>query len=145
MKRLNRSAARAAQAVGAIKAVTDITGFGLLGHAMEMVKASPQKFVFELNQIPLLEGAAIYAADFIFPGGMSNNRAYFERDVTFAAGIPDHQRWLLWDPQTSGGLLVAVPAERVDDFLSAAGQNGDRPAAWVIGQVTAGRGIEVLL
>lgn len=144
MKRLNRSAAQAAQAVGAIKAATDITGFGLLGHAMEMVKASNQKFVFELNQMPLLEGAATYAADFVFPGGMSNNKAYFERDVTFAAGIPDHRQWLLWDPQTSGGLLLAVPSERVDDFLSASGQNGDKPSAWIIGQVMAGSGIEVL-
>jgi selenide,water dikinase len=144
MKRLNRSAARAAQAVGAVKAVTDITGFGLLGHAMEMVKAANQKFVFELNQIPLLEGAATYAADFVFPGGMSNNKMYFERDLTVVAGIPDHRQWLLWDPQTSGGLLLAVPAERVDDFLSASGQNGNKPSAWVIGQVTAGSGIEVL-
>jgi selenide,water dikinase len=144
MKRLNRSAAQGAQAVGVIKAATDITGFGLLGHAMEMVKASNQKFVFELNQIPLLEGAAIYAADFVFPGGMSNNKMYFERDVTVADGIPDHRQWLLWDPQTSGGLLLAIPAERVDDFLSASGPNGDKPSAWVIGQVTAGSGIEVL-
>jgi selenide,water dikinase len=162
MKRLNRGAARAGQAVGGIKAVTDITGFGLLGHAMEMVKASGRKsgrksarksgrkFVFEINQIPLLDGAATYAADFVFPGGMANNKMYFEGAVTFAPGISDDRQWLLWDPQTSGGLLLAVPPERLDDFLSACTENGNNSPAWVIGQVVddeaivTGGGIEVL-
>jgi selenide,water dikinase len=142
MKRLNRAAAQAGQAVGGIKAATDITGFGLLGHAMEMAQASGSKFVFELNQIPLLEGAATYAAQFIFPGGASNNKIFFERDVTFAPTIPDDRRWLLWDPQTSGGLLMAIPAERWADFQRICAEQNQ--PAWVIGQVTAGSGIEVV-
>ncbi len=150
MKRLNRDAARAGQAVGGVKAVTDITGFGLLGHAMEMAQASGRKFVFEINQIPLLDGAATYAADFVFPGGMANNKLYFERAVTFAPGISDDRQWLLWDPQTSGGLLLAVPPERLADFLSACAEDGNNSPAWVIGQVVddeavgTGGGIEVL-
>lgn len=140
MKRLNRRAAQAAQAVGGIKAATDITGFGLLGHAMEMAKASGCKLVFEMNQIPLMAGATTYAADFVFPGGAANNKMYFEPEVWFAPNIPDDRQWLLWDPQTSGGLLVAVPAERLDEFQDAC---GDQPA-WVIGQVASGAGIEVL-
>jgi selenide,water dikinase len=142
MKRLNRRAAQAGQAVGGIKAATDITGFGLLGHGMEMAQASSSKFVLELNQIPLLDGAAVYAAQFIFPGGAANNKMFYEKDVAFAPAIPDDRQWLLWDPQTSGGLLLAVPAERLADFQSICAEQ-DQPA-WVIGQVVPGSGIEVL-
>jgi len=144
MKRLNRQAAQAGQAVGGIKGVTDITGFGLLGHGLEMTEAAGNKFVIELNQVPLLEGATVYAADFVFPGGTSNNKMYFEKHVTFAPDVPEDKRWLLWDAQTSGGLLLAIPADRLDDFLSAGGSNGRNQSGWVIGQVTTGHGIEVL-
>jgi len=144
MKRLNRQAAQAVQITGGIKSATDITGFGLLGHAMEMAEASGRKFVFEMSQIPLLDGAATYAADFVFPGGMSNNKMYYEKQVSFEASTPEHQQWLLWDPQTSGGLLIAVPANRLDDFHSACTTNGRSQPMWVIGQVTDGSGIEVL-
>lgn len=144
MKRLNRQAAQAAQVVGGIKAVTDITGFGLLGHGLEMARASGHRLVFELNQIPLLEGAAQYAADFVFPGGTANNKMYYEKEVTFAAGLPEDRQWLLWDAQTSGGLLIAVPSERLDDFLSACRSEGRDQTAWVIGEVIPGHGIEVL-
>lgn len=142
MKQLNRAAAQAAQAVGRVKAVTDITGFGLLGHAMEMAQASSQKFIFEMNQLPLLEGAATYAADFVFPGGAANNKLYFEKDVTFAPTLADDQQMLLWDPQTSGGLLLAIPQERLSDFQSACAEQ--QQSAWVVGYVTGGNGIEVL-
>jgi selenide,water dikinase len=144
MKRLNRSATQAGQAVGQIKAVTDITGYGLLGHSLEMTQASNCKFVYELNRIPFLDGATTYAADFVFPGGAANNKMYLEKDVTFAPDIPEDRQWLLWDPQTSGGLLLAVPAERLEDYLSASSENGREQSAWVIGQVTSGNGIEVL-
>lgn len=142
MKRLNRHAAQAGQTVGGIKAATDITGFGLLGHGMEMSRASGQKFIFEMNQIPLLDGASGYAADFVFPGGASNNKLYFERDVTFAPSISDDRQWLLWDPQTSGGLLLAVPADRLADFQSICADLNQ--PQWVIGQVTRGQGLEVV-
>jgi selenide,water dikinase len=144
MKRLNREATQAAQAVGGLKAVTDITGFGLLGHAQEMVEASECRFIFEMNQIPLLDGAMTYAADFVFPGGMSNNKMYFEKHVTFDPAIPEHQQWLLWDAQTSGGLLIAVPSDRLDDFQNACAEDGRNQSSWVIGHVTTGSGIEVL-
>lgn len=142
MKQLNRAAAQAAQATGGIKAVTDITGFGLLGHGMEMAQAAGCKFVFEMNQIPLLDGVAGYAAEFVFPGGAANNKLYFAKDVTFAASLSDAQQMILWDPQTSGGLLLAVPPDRLADFQSACAQH--RQANWIVGQVTHGSGIEVL-
>ena len=144
MKQLNRAAAQSAQIAGGIKGATDITGFGLLGHAMEMAEASGCKFVFQMNQIPLLDGATTYATDFVFPGGMSNNKMYFEKQVSFAAGIPEHQQWLLWDPQTSGGLLIAIPPDRLADFQSACTADGRHQPMWVIGRVTSGSGIEVL-
>lgn len=142
MKRLNRAASQAGQALGRVKAATDITGFGLLGHGMEMAQAAGHKFVFELNQIPLLNGAATYAAQFIFPGGASNNKKYFEKDVTFAPTIPEDRQWLLWDPQTSGGLLLAIPPEQWAEFQDLCAER--KQPVWVVGQVTAGSGIEVL-
>lgn len=142
MKRLNRAAAQAAQATGGIKAATDITGFGLLGHAMEMALASGQKFVFEMSQMPLLDGLESYAADFVFPGGAANNKLYFEEDVTFAPALTDSQQMILWDPQTSGGLLIAVPPERLETFNNICAAK-DQPV-WVIGKVTTGHGIEIL-
>ena len=141
MKRLNKAAAEAAQATGSIKSATDITGFGLIGHAMEMAKASRCKFVFEFNQLPFLDGATRYAADFIFPGGASNNKLYFEPDVTFDAGLSEEQQMLLWDPQTSGGLLLAVPANELVNFQAACADLNQ--TNYVIGQVTTGSGIEV--
>ena len=69
---------------------------------------------------------------------------YFEKEVTFAPAVPDHQQWLLWDAQTSGGLLLAIPADRLDDFFSACTSSGRNQLAWVVGQVVSGSGIEVL-
>lgn len=142
MKQLNRAAAQAAQAIGGIKAVTDITGFGLLGHGLEMALASEQKFVFEMNQLPLLDGVEQYAADFVFPGGAANNKLYFEKDVVFASSLTDAQQMILWDPQTSGGLLIALPPAYWDDFNNICLANDQR--AWAVGQVTSGHGIEIL-
>jgi len=141
MQRLGRAAAQALHAVGGMKAATDITGFGLLGHSLEMAKATGCKFVFELHQIPLLEGVMDYAADFVFPGGATNNRMFFEKDVTFAAGVSEAQRMILWDPQTSGGLLIAVPGERWPALEQACQERAQ--AAWVVGQVSDGDGVEV--
>lgn len=142
MKRLNRAAAQAAQAAGGVKAVTDITGFGLLGHAMEMAQAAGHKFVFSMHQLPLLEGVIHYANEFIFPGGAANNKLYFEKEITFAPALSAVQQMILWDPQTSGGLLLALPQASLEAFQVAC-QERQQPV-WVVGQVTTGQGIEVL-
>lgn len=142
MKRLNRAAAQAAQAAGGVKAVTDITGFGLLGHAMEMAQAAGHKFVFSMHQLPLLEGVVHYANEFIFPGGAANNKLYFEKEITFAPALSAVQQMILWDPQTSGGLLLALPQASLEAFQVAC-QERQQPV-WVVGQVTTGQGIEVL-
>jgi selenide,water dikinase len=142
MQHLNRAAAQAAQATGGIRAATDITGFGLLGHGMEMANAAGCQFVVAMHQMPLLEGVTDYAVQGIFPGGAMNNRRFFEPTVTFAATLSDAQRMLLWDPQTSGGLLLAMPPDRVPAFEQAC--HDRTQACWVIGEVRAGAGIEVL-
>jgi selenide, water dikinase len=142
MQCLNRAAAQAAQATGDIRAATDITGFGLLGHGMEMANASGCQLVFAMHQIPLLEGVTEYATQGIFPGGATNNRRFFEPTVTFAAALSEAQRMLLWDPQTSGGLLLAIPRDRVQAFQQACQDRAQ--ACWVIGEVRDGEGITVL-
>ena len=141
MKRLNCCAAVAGQVVGA-RAATDITGFGLLGHATEMTQAGDVRFRFWMRKVPLLPGATDYATDWIFPGGSHNNKAFYGHLVEFEAGIPEDRQMLLWDAQTSGGLLLAVPAKRVDDFFAECDEH-EQPA-WVVGEVLEGEGIEVV-
>lgn len=143
MKQLNRGAAQAAQQTGGVKAVTDITGFGLLGHALEMANAGKVHFQINLGRIPLMEGAAQYAQAFIFPGGASNNRLYYGPQVSFHPEITEDQQMLLWDPQTSGGLLLAVPPQNLEQFQTVCARN-ELPT-WVIGQVQAGSGLHVEL
>ncbi|OQY44678.1 MAG: selenide, water dikinase SelD [Anaerolineaceae bacterium 4572_78] len=139
MKELNRRPAQAAQSTGDIKSVTDVTGFGLLGHAIEMATAGQVKFQFQFDTIPLLDGVLQYAEAFTFPGGAWNNKLHFEKDVSFAESISEAKQMILWDPQTSGGLLLAIPAHKLDDFHKEC-SNHNQPM-WVIGDVHAGQGI----
>ncbi len=143
MKRLNRFAAKAAQDVGGIKAVTDVTGFGLLGHGMEMADASGVGFRISFSQIPLLDGATEYADKFFFPGGTSANRLFNQDKVTFDPKLTEAQQMLIWDAQTSGGLLLAIPPEKLDAYQNAC-QKYNQPV-WVIGDVVEGSGITVTL
>jgi selenide,water dikinase len=121
---------------------TDVTGFSLLGHAFEMAEASEVGLRFSYGDIPFVSCAEKYAQQWAFPGGASDNRLFFGPQVTFAEGIEEHQQMLLFDPQTSGGLLLAVPEGNLDAFLSRA-EEVDQPA-WVIGEVVEGEGIEVV-
>lgn len=133
MKRLNRAAARAALAAGA-RAMTDITGFGLLGHAQEMARRGATDFRFDLSRLPWLPGALDYGRAGAFPGGMGNNATFFGPSVTFADGIEYLYRDLLFTPETSGGLLVAVPPDGVKTYLDLL------PDVAVVGVVTPGEG-----
>jgi selenide,water dikinase len=137
MLRLNRAAADAAKEIGP-HAVTDVTGFGLLGHAHEMAHLSGVRFEIDYAALPWLPGARQYAAAWIFPGGSERNEAYFGRWVTYGRALADWEQRLLHDPQTSGGLLMAVAEEAVPlalDRLRAAGE-----AARMIGAAGAGHG-----
>ena len=135
MMRLNRAASQAAQAAG-VRSATDITGFGLIGHASEMAEASGVRFRIRFDALPWLPGALGYAEAWVFAGGAHNNHAFYNPLVTYTRPVLDWQETLLHDPQTSGGLLVAVAPERVDVFLAFCAER-DQPA-WVIGDVVEG-------
>ncbi len=141
MARLNRAAARIAQAVG-VNACTDITGFALLGHGYEMAEKSQVRLRFRLADLPLLPGAREFADDSLFPGGSCRNRDAYARHVDFAAGIREETQLLLFTPETSGGLLLAAPAERSAALLARFAAEGE--PAWVVGEVVEGQGVEVV-
>jgi selenide,water dikinase len=137
MLQLNRAASHAALASGA-RAATDITGYGLIGHALEMAEQAGVCFRLRFADIPLLPGAQAYADAWTFPGGAENNEAFYRPHTTFIVKLTTAQEWLLFDPETSGGLLVAMPPDGLSRFMDAMGQG-----AWQIGQVIAGNGIQV--
>ena len=114
MKRLNRTAAQLIQAVG-VHACTDVTGFALLGHGMELATKSDVRLRLYVDALPFLAGAARYADEGRFPGGTCSNQRAYERQVDYAPSITETTRQLLFTPETSGGLLVAVPRERLAD------------------------------
>ena len=116
MKHLNREASHAALAVGA-RCATDVTGYGLLGHASHIARASGVSLQLRVGALPILPGAVDAFAAGVRTGGAERNEAFVAPDVDWG-GATDAQRALLVDPQTSGGLLVAVPADRVPDYLS---------------------------
>ncbi len=140
MTRLNRDAARAAVAVG-VRAATDVTGYGLLGHAVEMAEASSARLKFHLPSIPFLVGARRYGDRGCFPGGSADNQLYFRDRVNLDEAIDETTRWLLFDAQTSGGLLLAVPPRSITEFLDRCHQL--EVAAWPVGEVEAGQAVEV--
>ena len=137
MSELNRAASEAlhellekARSAQPIHAVTDITGFGLLGHAREMALGDPQRQIepvsFELDHtaIAYLPGAAQAAREGFLPGGLKNNRDFLGDCVGFAETVPQEYRDLLFDPQTSGGLLIAVAPEFGNEALAALDRHG---------------------
>ncbi len=141
MTRLNRTAGQLALEFG-LRCATDITGFSLLGHGFEIARASGVGLRLEYDAIPFVSCARKYADLWAFPGGATDNRLYFQEFVRFAPRLDEAAQMLLFDPQTSGGLLLAVPPDQLDAFLArAAGLN---QPAWVIGEVVEGAGIEVV-
>jgi selenide,water dikinase len=121
---------------------TDITGFSLLGHALEMAQASEIGFRIQLEKVPFIQGAKRYAEEYLFPGGAYDNRLYFGSHVNFTPEIEEPDMMLLFDPQTSGGLLLSVPADQLDALLARAAHLSQ--PLWPIGEVTTGKGIEIV-
>ncbi len=138
MATLNREAAAAMAATG-VHACTDITGFGLLGHGLEMARGSGVDLVIDAGAIPVLPQVLELAAMGLIPGGAYNNRRYVEADIDIAAGVPEALQDVLYDPQTSGGLLIAVAAEKAAGLMAALKERGVS-AARLIGEVQSGRG-----
>jgi selenide,water dikinase len=135
MAALNKGAADAMLAVGA-DACTDVTGFGLLGHLLEMMKGSGTSAVIEAGRVRFLAGAVDLAASGIAPGGSVNNLDYTRPFVKYAEKISDLKRLLLNDAQTSGGLLIAVPGDRSEALTAALTAKGIEEVS-VIGEVVA--------
>lgn len=124
-----------------VRAATDITGFGLLGHGLEMAEASGVALTIHLRSIPFLAGAQRYVRQGFVPGGSADNRLYFGPRVRFAPGIDEYARMLLFDAQTSGGLLLCLAATSAAAFLAEAARRG--LPAWTVGEVREGAGIDV--
>jgi selenide, water dikinase len=136
---LNRGA-RGALRETEVSAATDVTGYGFLGHLSEMLEASGFGAVVRRSEIPVWERAVPLANDGCYPGGLESNREYLEGRVT-ADGVGTNELLPLYDPQTSGGLLVAVPGERVSAFLSSLDEHG--ASGDVVGEVVEGHGVRV--
>lgn len=136
MTTLNAGAARAMLASGA-HAATDVTGFGLLGHLHNMLAASKLSAEIDASAVPLLPKAAELAERGSVPGGTQRNREALSPHVSFDPAVPEPIRTLLFDAQTSGGLLIAVPPDRVESLLAALQREGT-PAAARIGRIAAG-------
>ena len=143
MLTLNRAAAESARRGGGVHAATDITGFGLLGHASEMAEKSGVALRIAAANVPLLAGALDYARAGHVPGGLGRNRRYFEQHgrIRFAPEVDDVLQTVLFDPQTSGGLLFAVDPRQSDRFRADFAE-ADLPL-WRIGDVVSGDGIDV--
>src|SRR6185503_2264395 len=105
MKRLNNTASQLANEFS-LRGGTDITGYSLLGHGMEMAAASGVSLKFNFADIPFISGARKYAEQGIFPGGAFDNKKHFEAGVEFTSSVDEPNQMLLFDPQTSGGLLL---------------------------------------
>ena len=136
MAALNRPAAAAMTRVG-VNAATDITGFGLLGHLKSMVKGSEVAAEVSRSAVPTLPGVAALLERGIVPGGTHRNVSSVADAVTWDAALTDNDRLLLCDAQTSGGLLLSVPAERADALVAALQYEG-APCAAIVGRITDG-------
>ena len=136
---LNRAARDAMREVG-VSAATDVTGYGLLGHLLEMLEASGVGAVVRRGDVPVWERAVPLAEDGVFPGGLKTNREYLAGRVE-RAGVGEEALLPLFDPQTSGGLLVAAPEDRARDLVRRLREDG--VSAAVVGEVVEGAGVRV--
>jgi selenide,water dikinase len=136
---LNKGAASAVQEVG-VSAATDVTGFGFLGHLSEMLEASGVGAVVQRGKVPVWERAVPLAAKGCYPGGLSGNWEYLETSVS-ADGVGTEDLLPLFDPQTSGGLLISVPADLSGELVGTLERHETSGA--IVGEVIAASGIRV--
>lgn len=141
MTKLNRHASHIAGEVG-VHAMTDVTGYSLLGHSREVATASGVCLRINAGSVPVLPGAIGYAGRGILTGGAERNRQHFGPDVRIQDAPVDLEH-VLWDPQTSGGLLMSVAPEKVPELESRFSEAAE--PLWRIGEVTSGAGVEVVV
>jgi selenide, water dikinase len=137
---LNKAAGDAMREVG-VSAATDVTGYGFLGHLTEMLDASDVGADVRRDEVPVWERAVPLANEGVYPGGLKSNREYLKNRVT-ADGASQDDLLPLYDPQTSGGLLVAVPGTRVSALVGALDRRGVSGA--VVGDVVEQPGVRVI-
>jgi selenide,water dikinase len=140
MMMINRDASLIARSVG-VSACTDITGFGLLGHAYEVAERSSVGLRLSAIAVPQLPGSLKYVANRQIPGGLNRNRDYFSPHVTISPGVERDLATLLYNPETSGGLFFAVSKDRASDLEATFA--GKQLKLWRIGEVISGAGILV--
>lgn len=141
MTSLNRGAAAAMRRVG-VHACTDITGFGLLGHAAEMAEASSVGMVIRISSLPVLSGALSYAEKGYTTGGAARNKRFFVQ-VKTSGKVERPYQALGWDPQTSGGLLMAVAQKQADQLLQVLREEGTQ--GYPIGKIVEGEGVNLVM
>ena len=142
MVHLNKASSEAMVEVG-VSACTDVTGFGFLGHLYEMVKFSGVAAEIDSKAFELLPGAKEYASMGLLPAATYDNVDYAGESVSFSESVDEDLRMLLFDPQTSGGLLISVPEEKLGELLEKLREKEER---WVqvVGKIKEGSGIEVV-
>ncbi|HEU4965620.1 MAG TPA: selenide, water dikinase SelD [Bacilli bacterium] len=135
MATLNRIPAETAQAYD-VHACTDVTGFGLVGHTLEMARGGNVGIVLNAGDVPVLPETCDYVCEKIFPGGTVRNMEWVADDVDYLDGVDETAKIILCDAVTAGGLLIAVPGEQADELVAKMRDNGVAAAA-VIGEVVA--------
>lgn len=130
---LNKSASEVATQFG-VRACTDVTGFGLAGHLVEMARASRCRMRVRAQGVPVLDGAMEAASMGLVPAGARSNHNFFRTWTTIDSGLSPETVDLMFDPQTSGGLVMGIPSDRATDFLAALRDHGVEIAT-VIGEV----------
>jgi selenide,water dikinase len=130
---LNKTASEVMQEIG-VNAATDVTGFGLLGHAYEMAAGSKVGFKIWASKVPFFEGAIPLITEGFVPGGTNNNRYYLQDKVTLPASLSWERSTLLFDAQTSGGLLISIAEDKVDRLAVELQRRGVETVA-IIGKV----------
>jgi selenide,water dikinase len=140
MKKLNKTASEIAVKLN-LQAATDVTGFSLLGHMTEMALSSKVKIIIDNKKIPFITNAMTYGKIGNFAGGAFDNRKFFSKHIEFSGEIGELMEMMLFDPQTSGGLILACPPHQFEQFKSLAIQQNQ--TYWEIGYATNGQGIVV--
>ncbi len=143
MAELNRTAAEVMRQYD-VHACTDITGFGLLGHMAEMLCGSKVSIRIDFNSLPVLPEALEFASMGMVPGGAHKNRQFREKIVNYSEGITPAKRDILFDPQTSGGLLICCPPDQARDLLRNLHSRGLHEAA-IMGEIDSSPAEKILV
>jgi selenide,water dikinase len=144
MTTLNKRAAELMGEAETIHACTDVTGFGLLGHALEMIEGSDTGMRIYSASVPFFPEIRSFVEEGIVPGGLIRNRKFREAQVEIGPGCPNWLVDILFDPQTAGGLLIALPAGEAERLLDKMHTAGIADAA-IVGEVTAAHPGKILL